>query len=71
MIKLKPKTKAAAWYMLIIKCFLLPYLPYPNRFEKRLLTIGIANRAMNLMQRLVQEINIAEAFASANNKNLN
>jgi hypothetical protein len=35
-----------------------------------LTTMGIANRAMNLMQRLVQEINIAEAFASANNKNL-
>jgi hypothetical protein len=30
--------------------------------------MGIANRAMNLMQRLVQEINIAEAFASAINK---
>jgi hypothetical protein len=27
--------------------------------------MGIANRAMNLMQMLVQEINIAEAFASA------
>jgi hypothetical protein len=27
--------------------------------------MGIANRAMILMQRLVQEINIAEAFASA------
>jgi hypothetical protein len=33
--------------------------------------MGIANRALNLLQRLVQEINIAEAFASANNKNLN
>jgi hypothetical protein len=33
--------------------------------------MGIANRALNLLRRLVQEINIAEAFASANNKNLN
>jgi hypothetical protein len=31
--------------------------------------MGIANRAMNLLLRLVQEINIAEAFASANYKN--
>jgi hypothetical protein len=29
------------------------------------LTMGIANRAVILMQRLLQEINIAEAFASA------
>jgi hypothetical protein len=28
-------------------------------------TMGIANRAMNLLQRLVQNLNIAEAFASA------
>jgi hypothetical protein len=27
--------------------------------------MGIANRAMNLMQRLAQTCNIAEAFASA------
>jgi hypothetical protein len=27
--------------------------------------MGIANRAVNLVQRLVQEINTAEAFASA------
>jgi hypothetical protein len=33
--------------------------------------MGIANRAMNLMQRLVQTCNIAEAFASANYKILN
>jgi hypothetical protein len=39
--------------------------------NKRRTTIGIANRAMNLMQRLVQEINTAKAFASVNNKNLN
>jgi hypothetical protein len=34
-------------------------------------TMGIANRAMILMQRLMQEINIAETFASANYKMLN
>jgi hypothetical protein len=35
------------------------------------LTMGIANRAVNLKQKFMLVINIAEAFASANNKNLN
>jgi hypothetical protein len=44
---------------------------YPDSIQRICGTMGIANRAMNLMQRLVQEINIAEAFASANYKMLN
>jgi hypothetical protein len=46
-------------------------MSYLENIDKRHTTMGIANRAVNLMQRLVQEINIAEAFASVNNKNLN
>jgi hypothetical protein len=45
--------------LVLLPGFLISY------FYPLLPTMGIANRAMNLMQRLVQEINIAEAFASA------